>query len=494
MGRLYAARLSSSMHQATSLANSSTTSCPPSSPLVPTSLPWSWWADRQLLERIAASTGSLGVSSPTSAAAAAQSMVAAAGLFPMVGLPVPSAMDFREPNNGSVMKQRSLGHHRSSVGKNLRIVAPLPPLPLRGSSLESDPSTPQDSPLDLSLKTTPTAHSPNSPRSAGDRFMSLIAESLVNSSRCPQSSGRKVSSSSSLQLSPGLISSECSSPRTPSVFSSAFSRDMPSSLSMDHSGHESTSGHPSDRHSRKMLATSNYSSSAIDIPGHLQHHLLHQHHAHQHGSPVAKGDLLLTSAGSPHYSSTGSPPSGRPESRTSSGSGTPSSPGHESLTRSPTPGSPTQTTNCAKGASVGNGGPVGLSMDASNGQTEVAYVCPICGQMFALHDRLAKHMASRHRSRTSESSAKTYVCDVCKRSFARSDMLTRHMRLHTGIKPYTCRVCGQVFSRSDHLSTHQRTHTGEKPYKCPQCPYAACRRDMITRHMRTHARYEVPEM
>lgn len=137
----------------------------------------------------------------------------------------------------------------------------------------------------------------------------------------------------------------------------------------------------------------------------------------------------------------------------------------------------------------------------SAGSSDVAYVCPICGQMFSLHDRLAKHMASRHRSRqpadtttsSSSSSSKSYACDVCKRSFARSDMLTRHMRLHTGIKPYTCRVCGQVFSRSDHLSTHQRTHTGEKPYKCPQCPYAACRRDMITRHMRTHARYEVPD-
>lgn len=122
---------------------------------------------------------------------------------------------------------------------------------------------------------------------------------------------------------------------------------------------------------------------------------------------------------------------------------------------------------------------------------DVAYVCPICGQMFSLHDRLAKHMASRHKSKSSSSEiTKSYVCEVCDRSFARSDMLTRHMRLHTGIKPYTCKVCSQVFSRSDHLSTHQRTHTGEKPYKCPQCPYAACRRDMITRHMRTHARYE----
>jgi DNA-directed RNA polymerase subunit RPC12/RpoP len=114
--------------------------------------------------------------------------------------------------------------------------------------------------------------------------------------------------------------------------------------------------------------------------------------------------------------------------------------------------------------------------------SDVAYVCPICGQMFSLHDRLAKHMASRHKSRSTDSGTKAYLCDVCRRSFARSDMLTRHMRLHTGVKPYTCRVCGQVFSRSDHLSTHQRTHTGEKPYRCPSCPYAACRRDMITRY------------
>ena len=116
---------------------------------------------------------------------------------------------------------------------------------------------------------------------------------------------------------------------------------------------------------------------------------------------------------------------------------------------------------------------------------------------FDLHDRLIKHLASRHKStsRTVDSGAgasvvKGYQCDVCQRPFARSDMLTRHMRLHTGLKPYTCRICGQVFSRSDHLSTHQRTHTGEKPYRCPQCAYAACRRDMITRHLRTHTRSE----
>ncbi|CAN7990145.1 unnamed protein product, partial [Ixodes hexagonus] len=169
---------------------------------------------------------------------------------------------------------------------------------------------------------------------------------------------------------------------------------------------------------------------------------------------------------------------------------------------------PTSTTEREKPARRPRAASTALvASSEAGGRNPRAYVCPVCSQMFTQHDRLAKHMASRHKAKPSEqpatrdggpqddasSTTKAYVCDVCKRSFARSDMLTRHMRLHTGIKPYTCKVCGQVFSRSDHLSTHQRTHTGEKPYKCPLCPYAACRRDMITRHMRTHARYELPD-
>ncbi|XP_049529617.1 zinc finger protein 853 [Anopheles darlingi] len=149
------------------------------------------------------------------------------------------------------------------------------------------------------------------------------------------------------------------------------------------------------------------------------------------------------------------------------------------------------------GPGSGPGGAPGFNLNVSPVVEEmppgsdVAYMCPVCGQLFSLQDRLAKHMASRHKSRTGPTDiTKSYMCEVCHRSFARSDMLTRHMRLHTGVKPYSCKVCGQIFSRSDHLSTHQRTHTGEKPYKCPQCPYAACRRDMITRHMRTHTRYD----
>ncbi|KAL8584903.1 hypothetical protein ACOMHN_043540 [Nucella lapillus] len=123
-------------------------------------------------------------------------------------------------------------------------------------------------------------------------------------------------------------------------------------------------------------------------------------------------------------------------------------------------------------------------------ESDVTYLCPVCGQVFPTNDNLAKHMTKHLPSETVRAgdNTKVHYCKVCNRSFSRSDMLTRHMRLHTGLKPYECMECGQVFSRSDHLNTHRRTHTGEKPYRCPHCPYAACRRDMITRHMRTHAK------
>ena len=92
-------------------------------------------------------------------------------------------------------------------------------------------------------------------------------------------------------------------------------------------------------------------------------------------------------------------------------------------------------------------------------QSESVFVCPVCSQIFAVADRLSKHLASRHKNNAtfdveavtsplvsppSATSRLPHVCDLCNRTFARSDMLTRHMRLHTGVKPYTCKICGQV--------------------------------------------------
>lgn len=60
--------------------------------------------------------------------------------------------------------------------------------------------------------------------------------------------------------------------------------------------------------------------------------------------------------------------------------------------------------------------------EVAPGSNHVAYICPICGQMFSLNDRLAKHIASRHKTKSPASeTTKSYVCEVCDRSFARWD-------------------------------------------------------------------------
>lgn len=64
--------------------------------------------------------------------------------------------------------------------------------------------------------------------------------------------------------------------------------------------------------------------------------------------------------------------------------------------------------------------------EVAPGSNNVAYVCPICGQMFSLNDRLAKHIASRHKTKSPASeSTKSYVCEVCDRSFARWHFITK---------------------------------------------------------------------
>ena len=406
----------------------------------------SWLAERQLLERITSASLSHHVTggrlTSSQASSSSSSSFSVRSLMSAVTVATgPPKLDFRQPPHRSIRHRRGL----HSMPRNLRISSGS--LPTRGSSLESDPSTPQDSPLDLSLNKTPTLNVP----SYSERYMSSFPHPI------PTSLERQSSTNSLPPLSPGssLTNDDHVSPC--GQFKFGFSQSAPTASFVTHTIVKPT-----------VVEIDRSESPDIEYCHPRLRHYQRQRKCSSQSLPSMSGSGTV-----------------RPPSRSSS-LDQPGNFGISIDTISPPP--------CA--VSSPNINPLSVDIPSLQSQlpSEVSYMCPICGQSFVVHDRLAKHMASRHRTRTTDAITKSYECDVCKRSFARSDMLTRHIRLHTGIKPYTCRVCGQVFSRSDHLSTHQRTHTGEKPYKCLQCPYAACRRDMITRHMRTHARYEVPTM
>jgi len=92
-------------------------------------------------------------------------------------------------------------------------------------------------------------------------------------------------------------------------------------------------------------------------------------------------------------------------SSSSSSSPSPSSNSKEEKAASPPPPSPpsksTTSTNNSKGVVEASASPPGST-----------YSCPVCGQKFSLHDRLAKHMASRHKAHKVESQSKAYFCEV----------------------------------------------------------------------------------
>ena len=85
---------------------------------------------------------------------------------------------------------------------------------------------------------------------------------------------------------------------------------------------------------------------------------------------------------------------------------------------SPPPPSPPSKTSTTSTNSKG-------VVEASASPPASTYSCPVCGQKFSLHDRLAKHMASRHKAHKVESQSKAYFCEVRKR---RKTVVKLHFR------------------------------------------------------------------
>ena len=102
-----------------------------------------------------------------------------------------------------------------------------------------------------------------------------------------------------------------------------------------------------------------------------------------------------------------------PPSSTASSSSSPATKSKsEEAVSPPPPTSPTKTTTTTSSTTTNSKGVV----EASASPPSSTYNCPVCGQKFSLHDRLAKHMASRHKAHkvetSSSSQSKAYFCEV----------------------------------------------------------------------------------
>ncbi|KAG2077656.1 hypothetical protein BDR04DRAFT_1066638 [Suillus decipiens] len=79
-----------------------------------------------------------------------------------------------------------------------------------------------------------------------------------------------------------------------------------------------------------------------------------------------------------------------------------------------------------------------------------------CGQRNKRRDHIIVHIGAHVDQRP-------FGCSMCPQRFLRKNECKRHEASHTGVRPYHCEVCGQTFVRQDLLKRHaNRTHGLEK--------------------------------
>ena len=113
-------------------------------------------------------------------------------------------------------------------------------------------------------------------------------------------------------------------------------------------------------------------------------------------------------------------------------------------------------------------------------ETEKAYACSLCTQLFSQKCYLKRHM------RTSHTKEEQNTCTFCGKLCSHRSNLKVHMRIHTGEKPFSCPFCSKLFSQCGDMKSHIRSHTGEKPFSCSFCSKSYARTLSLRRHMVRH--------
>ncbi|VDM67133.1 unnamed protein product [Strongylus vulgaris] len=166
-----------------------------------------------------------------------------------------------------------------------------------------------------------------------------------------------------------------------------------------------------------------------------------------------------------------------------------------------------QSTVDVSGTSMGAGPVKGATLwrrsrsesDVSRNFTTGPFVCATCGQAFALHDRLAKHIASRHRDRSASAiaeadGAKSHKCNAYAASYGakaiqlstlRTSILSIGPSQHTSAHPHRRKTLSMPVMP---VCSGRTSKCLPKTIKPSRTRKFQSRRDMITRHLRTHVR------
>lgn len=85
-----------------------------------------------------------------------------------------------------------------------------------------------------------------------------------------------------------------------------------------------------------------------------------------------------------------------------------------------------------------------------------------------------------------------YACDQCDKMFSKQSSLARHKYEHSGARPFTCDECPKAFKHKHHLTEHKRLHSGEKPFQCKKCAKRFSHSGSYSQHMNHRYKYCKP--
>lgn len=149
-----------------------------------------------------------------------------------------------------------------------------------------------------------------------------------------------------------------------------------------------------------------------------------------------------------------------------------------------------------------------VSDNTTKKQSEVNYLCNVCGKILKTKDRFRSHkntheglrphvclkcgrgFADRknmhHHYNVVHLRKPKLECPVCQKKFYTRTKMKSHVTMHYGVKPFSCDICSKTFRLKMNMIKHKKTHSNDRPHKCDKCSAAFIDKNMLKRHSYIH--------